>query len=132
MTPAPGDTSTSPAPIELGDIGEALSAARAPEDREKTARLLADLEVHRQRADLEAKRLDNDLRRSYCERLFQLLAGWLAFVALFVACASYKDSIFEASDAVILALLGTTTANVIGVYLVVAKWLFPTRKGQDN
>lgn len=38
---------------------------------------------------------------------------------------------FKLSDSVLIALIGGTTVNVIGLFLVVANYLFPRRKGSD-
>jgi hypothetical protein len=38
---------------------------------------------------------------------------------------SSKQQVFKLNDAVLLAVLGTTTVNVVGLFYVVAKYLFP-------
>lgn len=39
---------------------------------------------------------------------------------------------FDLADGVLLALIGGTTANVIGLFLVVARYLFPRRNNGDK
>ena len=36
------------------------------------------------------------------------------------------------SDAVIIALITTTTINVLGLFYIVARWLFPQKNSNDK
>ena len=39
---------------------------------------------------------------------------------------------FAISEAVVIAAIGGTTINVIGIFIVVAKYLFPKRDSEAN
>jgi hypothetical protein len=78
-----------------------------------------------------------ELRRDYIPKLFYMIVGWLVVVALFVFLTGYSaDNInnpdcrinctrFNLSDNILIAFITTTTATVIGIFIIVAKWLFP-------
>ena len=72
------------------------------------------------------------MREVYAGRLFKLLCYWLAFVAVIVVLASLPPRVYdhrlEVSDNVQIALVATTAVNVISLFLVVAKHIFPERK----
>ena len=98
------------------------------------------------RAELEKLRLenqglrdDNAARKKYADRIFVFIAIWLFLVLLIVivqgfsgqegSASSFEDrSLFDLDSKVILMLLGTTTANVVGLFIVVARYLFPEKK----
>lgn len=68
--------------------------------------------------------------------LFGLVAVWLGFVikAIWLSAAygneSYMglnpDHVFKLSDSVLITFITSTTASVIGIFLIAANWLFPT------
>jgi hypothetical protein len=76
-------------------------------------------------------------RRKYADSLWWLVVFWLGGIAIFLgvdgilhACCSTKDAPKEfLSDAVILALIGGTTASVLALFTIVAHFLFPA--GED-
>jgi hypothetical protein len=45
---------------------------------------------------------------------------------------SFWKAPFKRSDSVVLAMIGSATANVLGILLIVAKYLFPNRGSDDN
>ncbi len=80
-------------------------------------------------------------KNTYTHRLFWLMLGWMVAVVLILIASGVKvpDNLpqdhcvwtwcrwcgsFSLSDTVLLALIGATTANVIGLFAVVAKYLF--------
>lgn len=64
-----------------------------------------------------------ELRKEYIPKLFLMVVCWLIFVGMCIFAVG--AGIFRLSDAVTIALVTTTTATVIGIFLIVAKWLFP-------
>jgi hypothetical protein len=71
---------------------------------------------------LRQRRLD-ELRDEYIPKLFWMMVGWLIFVAFCVVCVGLQW--LTLTDAVVVALITTTTATVLGIFIIVAKWLFP-------
>lgn len=108
--------------------------------------------------DFELKRLQNDrfenenehwktiyeLRKEYIPKLYFMIVYWLIVVAAFVFLTGYSaENInnpdcqinctrFKLSDNVLIAFITTTTATVIGVFIIVAKWLFPAPLKEES
>ncbi|MBC7773133.1 MAG: hypothetical protein H7210_11595 [Pyrinomonadaceae bacterium] len=99
------------------------------------------------KAELEDFKQEVANRSRYTSRLFWLMVGWITVVlGILVATAvetpsTYADpasgrapgvfwewiGAFKLSDPVLMALIGGTTANVIGLFLIVTTYLFPKR-----
>jgi hypothetical protein len=68
--------------------------------------------------------------------LFSLIVGWLVVILLFVywtgtpsdwSAVHTKDGdrmILKLSEPVLIALIGSTTVNVIALFVIAAKWLY--------
>ena len=65
-------------------------------------------------------------RRFYAPAFFVLSCLWLLVVTVLLYLNGF--SVVHVSDAVLIALMTTTTANIIGTLLLVAKYLFPSKK----
>ena len=96
------------------------------------------LDCEAKRADLRSKHQNIKERKSYAKKLFFLTATWLFAVLAVVVATSVSVAnpcwwpewmptikFCKLSDAVLLALIGTTTANVLGLFVIVARYLFP-------
>lgn len=81
----------------------------------------------RERKRVELLGLINDLeaRRKWGERVFWLLVGWLIADFLCVCFQGFTYNGFHVSDPIIIALITTTTVNVLGLGYIVANYLFP-------
>lgn len=112
----------------------------------------------RQRAQWLKEAIDKHaLRQRYTTHLFTLTCIWLSFVLLFVGLTGTKGALpipfhrlasaislnldncldcwkfyFSLSDKVLIAFITSTTASVIGIFLIVAKWLFPSELAEDK
>ena len=90
------------------------------------------LELERQKADLESHKQDTVLRGKFTRRIFALIVVWLVVVLVIVLFEGFHTTIcahnFQLSDNVLLALIGSTTANVLGVFIIVVHYLFPDAK----
>jgi hypothetical protein len=62
----------------------------------------------------------------YAPAFFLLSCFWLLIVTVLLYLNGF--SIVHVSDSVLIAVVTTTTANIIGTLLVVAKYLFPNEK----
>jgi hypothetical protein len=80
-------------------------------------------ELERQRDRNRAERAMLSQRKAYAISLFVLSVLWLLFIAVFLWCAG--KNWLGVSDAVLIALITTTTLNVLGLFYIVARWLFP-------
>ncbi|TCD28633.1 hypothetical protein EZ456_04385 [Pedobacter psychrodurus] len=61
-------------------------------------------------------------RKRYSHRIFLITTGWLiSVITILVAVGLAK---LKLSDSVLIALLGTTTINVLGFFVIVIQYLF--------
>ena len=83
----------------------------------------------------------HELRKEYLPKIFLIIKLWLGFIALFVSVyylielfLFYKfNKIINLIPApVLISLLGFTSANIIGLFYVVAKWLFPNTNNKHK
>lgn len=63
-------------------------------------------------------------RRFYAPAFFALSCSWLLIVTGLMFCSGFSVRGFHLSDPVLIAAATTTTANIIGTLLVVARYLF--------
>jgi hypothetical protein len=75
---------------------------------------------------------DTGNRRRYADSLWYLVVSWLSGIAIILAVEGIfhlrdptKDFL---SEKVILALIGGTTASVLALFTIVAKFLFPEKE----
>ena len=69
-------------------------------------------------------------RRWLVPSLFALTVAWLVFVGCIVLREELQHG--KLSDAVLIALLGTATANVLGLLIIVLKSIFPLDVDRDD
>jgi hypothetical protein len=101
------DTSTAtiaPRVVGLVRSGELATAENDQYDEARKAQFLA-------------------FRRWLVPSLFALTVAWLVFVGYIVLREEIQHG--RLSDAVLIALLGTATANVLGLLVIVLKSIFP-------
>lgn len=82
--------------------------------------------------ELENRRQDRAQRKVYADNLFTFLCFYmiLVFFILYKSGSLYNS--FELSDSVIIALITTTTANIIGIFAFVVRYLFKTPDDKNN
>lgn len=82
--------------------------------------------------ELENRRQDRARRKVYADNLFTFLCFYmiLVFFILYKSGSLYNS--FELSDSVIIALITTTTANIIGIFAFVVRYLFKTPDDKNN
>lgn len=93
-----------------------------PEDTQKSTweERLKEEEVY----DRQQNRIQ---RKEYADNIFAFLCVYMLFVFLIlIGCGSYHAH-FGLSDTVLITLITTTTANVIGIFVFVVKYLFNTK-----
>ena len=89
---------------------------------------IAILESRNKKLELENKRyeLDTNLRDLFAKGYSVILVLWL--IAVLYILTNNNANHYHFSDSVLIALLATSTANVIGMVVIVLKNLFPTLK----
>jgi len=68
-----------------------------------------------------------DLRQKYAAKAFEVVKTWLCVIAGILILQSFSNEFFL-SDTVVLALIGSTTAGVLGLRAIVLHNLFPSTK----
>jgi|GEM_PF-991764 len=68
---------------------------------------------------------DRKERKTYANRIYWLIVAWLAMLFIVLGFQGFKPFRFEIGDKVLITLITGTTLNVIGIFLVVANYLFP-------
>jgi hypothetical protein len=84
------------------------------------------LERHRYRQETRRMRREDDLRHRMVRIVFWFVSIWVTTIILIVVLNSVKWLQFETSDRVLIALLATTTINIIGLFVAVVNYLFPS------
>lgn len=125
--PTPSPASAIAAQVEIIAATASTEIEAGVADSVELERL--QLENDKLRAEVATLQQDREERKKYAHRVFLLMAAWLAAMIILVTLAGFKMSLytFSLSDAVILAMIGSTTASVIGIFLIVATYLFPKR-----
>ena len=71
------------------------------------------------------------LRLGYTRKIFWLVCVWLGCVVVGVGLSGLKAWGFGLSDAVLIAFITSTTVNVVGLFIVVAKWMYAPAVKQE-
>ena len=72
-----------------------------------------------------------ELRQQYAAKAFDVVRVWLGVIATILFLQGLSDEFFL-SDTVILALIGSTTAGVLGLPAIVLHNLFPSGKNRNK
>lgn len=73
---------------------------------------------------LKSQQQDRDQRKDFVLRIFNFVSLYMFGVFLLLVMSGIGTNDFHLSDTVLVTLLGTTTATVIGVFNFVARYLF--------
>lgn len=112
------------------------SLASIPKEERKLAEkttqkeLRENLENEKLKEEINAMRQDREERKFFSKCLFLLTIIYLVFVLLIIWGSSLKLLFIETS--VLIALLCTTTGNIIGLFFTVVKYLFPVQRSSDS
>lgn len=101
-----------------------LPDSRAEKESEKFD---YDAEQDKKIKDLHIEGLKQDIkeRKDYANKIFKLISFWLVAVLVILILQGCDCAYFELSDQVLITLLGGTTINVLGLFVIVASYLFP-------
>ena len=153
--PSPEEKGQSPSgasPMEIihaDDLTDIDVSALSPQDLSLARKEVLDFEVEherqKKRVELKGLRQDIKARKRYARNIFTLIVCWLIaifLILLFQGFSGAKDGYlsfafdnlhvqaslsFKLSDSVLIALIGGTTANVLGLFIFVVQYLFPKR-----
>ena len=109
-----------------GNVG----SIRAPEELpvNPAMKKLSKQEKDFYEAQTEGYKQDTAERKKYAFRIFLLCCIWVsAVLLLLIAQGLSRFTQFHLSETVLLAAIGSTTANIIAVFVIVARYLFPDK-----
>lgn len=99
----------------------------------------SDIKKERERLELLNFRQDMEARREYANKLYLLIRWWLIGIGILILFQGvtldlpslFKDYFsisFLLSDKVLIAILTGTTINVLGLFLVVARYFYKSNE----
>ena len=80
------------------------------------------------REELENKKQNRSQRKTYAYKLFVFLCAYMVLVFLVLFFCGFSLFGFTLRDTVLVALITTTTANVIGIFAFVVRYLFYSKQ----
>jgi Flp pilus assembly protein TadB len=75
--------------------------------------------------ELQHKNSKHELAVGIYKKLFWSICVYIILVLLLLA---FNEHCFQLRDWVLITLLSTTTANILGVFYIASKWLYETAK----
>lgn len=128
--------STKPASLTIDSISPPeFEPRKSPDKKTRVEKEKWDLARHlKKMAGLEAVgfKQDTNERKAYAKRIFYLVCVWLIAVLLILVAVGFSWHSFVLSDKVLLALIGGTSVNVLGLFAIVANYLFPKRRSRRS
>lgn len=73
---------------------------------------------------------DRGQRKDFAERIYSFASIYMLGVFIILFISGTETTNFYLSDNVLITLLGTTTANVIGMFAIVVTYLFSRNKSK--
>ena len=112
--------------IENSPISETPMSNRDVEQEIK----IAELDIKKE--ELESKRQDRLQRKAYADNIFKFLCVYM--IAIFIIIFRHGEILngFELADSVVITLITTTTANIIGIFILVVRYLFNPSNGNNK
>ena len=108
-----------PSPLEIIEGAADTQTEQAEVDYSRESEKIA---IEKLREELEGAKQDRIQRKEFAEKIFIAVMLYLFLtLVILIACGNYNLFL---SDTVLVALLTTASANVIGILLVVVKYLF--------
>ena len=101
---------------ELNNTLKKISSAKTDPDEGLSKE---SLELLLRNEDLNDKRQDRELRKSYAQKIFISVCVFVSIVLLIVVLNYF-------------VFLTTTTADVLGLFVIVTRYLFPNKGGKDK
>ena len=77
---------------------------------------------------------DIKLRKKYSGKLYFLVSIWLAAIFLLLLLQGFVGvhGYFALSDKVLITIIGGTTINVLGLFAIVANYIFPKESSRTR
>jgi hypothetical protein len=119
-----------PLPSSFSKLIESINASQV-EKAESTPDVKTELEEVSYKAEhrkLLLKQLGQNIeeRRIYSGRVFRICVWWVCGIFL-ILIADGIGFHFHLADSVLLMAIGSTTANILGLFYIVVRYLFPSK-----
>lgn len=102
-------------------------AAPAETPDVQTSQGLKDYDEERITVITAGLRQDIEERKKYAHRAFCLVIVWLVVIGIILALQGFHILGFYLTSGVIQVLIGSTTGSIVGIFLIVTRYLFPRR-----
>jgi hypothetical protein len=122
----PEDEPLNPENIALDSINTA--AVDTVSDEPDDCTTLEQYELLKKKAELDSYTSDTASRKEYAKKIFVLTCLWVGGIYVLLLFQGFGYNGFRLGDSVMLAAIGSTTANIIGVFLIVTRYFFPEKK----
>jgi len=100
-----------------------------PEKPDKNTKVEeAQYKANKHSEEIANSKQDRDERKLYAGRIFTLICIWLGIITLIIIFQGFRFADFRLEQPVLLALIGSTTLNVVGIFVIVTRYLFPVKK----
>lgn len=86
------------------------------------------LENDARKVENESESQNKQQRKDFAERIYSFASIYMLGVFLMLFISGTETTNFRLSDNVLITLLRTTTANVIGILVIVVTYLFSRKK----
>jgi hypothetical protein len=110
------------------DLINSSAVDAAPRDADACT-TTEEIALARGKAEIASFTQDTGERKKYAKNIFILTCAWVAGIYIILLFQGFGLSGFKLSDSVLLAAIGSTTANIIGVFLIVTRYFFPKKRG---
>lgn len=116
------------------NVGDPLDSDISKTQDEIIQQELGDLKFQLGKTKLKSYQQDIIERKKYANRIFLFVVCWSVVVVIILLIQGFgvKFNFFNLSDKVLISLISATTINVLGVFVIVAKYLFPESSKQTN
>ena len=108
----------------LNELIKAPSQVLDSRPDEQSKREIQNLKRAKQAVEIEDARQDLEERKKYARFTFWLVSGWLIFIAATILLQGFRAWGFSLDYKIIIAVIGGTTTSTVGLFLVVARYLF--------
>jgi hypothetical protein len=110
------------------DLSQISTPAEVSEDTGPLVRLEREtLENDQLRAQVFGLQQDTKERKKYAQLFFIASCVWIMIITALLLMQGWSPFGFKLSEPVVLATIGSTTVNILGILYVVANYLFPKR-----
>lgn len=113
--------------VSVDDIAISATSTSPPESFQADERTLQEqdfLAEEAKKAQLASYKQDVEHRAEYAPKIFWLIVGWIIGIFLLLALQGFHAKDFNLSDSVLIALISGTTLNVLGMFVIVANYIF--------